>query len=48
MSDSPKTPVKKPYESPKLAVYGDIGQITLSRFKGSGNVDGGKGTSRKT
>jgi hypothetical protein len=33
-------PSKKPYESPKLLVYGDLKEMTLSRG-GRGKLDGG-------
>jgi hypothetical protein len=38
---SEKTAKKKPYESPKLLVYGDLIQMTKANGKG-GNKDGGK------
>lgn len=34
--------VKKPYEQPKLTIYGDLMQITLAKAKGKGNPDGVK------
>jgi hypothetical protein len=46
MRPVPETPVKKPYEPPKLTIYGDLAQMTSARFMGSGSFDGTKG--RKT
>ena len=38
---------KKPYESPRLEVYGDIGKITQT-VGSSGHADGGHGGMSKT
>jgi hypothetical protein len=38
---------KKPFETPKLSVYGDIRDITQAVGK-VGNSDGGKGSMSKT
>ena len=35
-------PVKKPYQAPKLTVYGDLTQLTLSVPRGKGQPDGTK------
>lgn len=36
------TPSKKPYIPPKLTVYGDLTQITLTRAMKGGNFDNKK------
>lgn len=38
---------KKPYKTPRLEVYGDIRQITLTVAM-IGSMDGGTGTTDKT
>jgi hypothetical protein len=38
-----ENPVKKVYHPPKLIRYGDIGEMTASRLKGTGNADGKSG-----
>jgi len=44
MRRAPVVPVKKPYQPPKLIVYGDLTQLTL---KNKGNSkDAAKGTSK--
>ena len=40
MRRAPKTPVKKPYHPPKFIIYGDLTQMTSTRFKGKGRLDG--------
>jgi len=32
-------PVKKPYQAPKLTVYGDLTQLTMTSSKGMGMAD---------
>lgn len=39
MQQSPAVPIKKPYQSPQLRVYGDIRQLTLLNGMGVGMVD---------
>jgi hypothetical protein len=43
----PKAQKKKPYQSPKLLVYGDLSQMTRSSGK-IGQKDGGSGLNRRT
>ena len=43
----PEKPVKKPYEAPKLLVYGDLKEMTLSRG-GRGKLDGAHGLKNRT
>ena len=38
-------PSKKPYQSPKLSVYGDLTEMTKAMF-GGGRSDAGKGIKR--
>jgi len=40
---APESPVKKVYHPPKLICYGDIGEMTASRLKGAGHLDGKAG-----
>lgn len=47
MSDDCLESGKKPYVSPRLIVYGDIGKITES-VGNSGHGDGGGGSQTKT
>jgi len=49
MKQPSETPAKKkPYQPPKLLVYGDLAQMTKSRGT-SGNPDGGThGSNRRT
>jgi len=44
---APETSVKKVYQPPILIRYGDLGQMTATRFKGTGQLDG-KGSKAKT
>jgi hypothetical protein len=47
MKQTSERPAKKPYQSPKLLVYGDLTEMT----KTAGirhNLDGGSGNHRKT
>ena len=37
---------KKEYEAPKLARYGDLVEVTLSNFGGSGAIDNLKGQNK--
>ena len=50
MSTNAEKPLKtkKPYESPKLRVYGDIGTLTGATGTMSNTGDGGMGTANKT
>jgi hypothetical protein len=41
-------PAKKPYESPRLEVYGDIREVTDAVANMSSNADGGHGLTNKT
>jgi len=45
-SISPK-PIKKPYQTPKLLVYGDLTEMTRATGK-TGNRDGAIGSIKKT
>ena len=45
-SISPK-PIKKPYQAPKLLVYGDLAELTRTTGK-KGNRDGAIGSTKKT
>ncbi len=45
-SISPK-PIKKPYQTPKLLVYGDLAEMTRTTGK-LGNRDGAIGSAKKT
>ncbi len=45
-SISPK-PIKKPYQAPKLVVYGDLAEMTRTTGK-KGNRDGALGSTKKT
>jgi hypothetical protein len=45
--DNPDTPAKKPYQRPKLEVYGDIHELAASSgFMGM--IDGGHGFRRRS
>ena len=39
MRRAPTTPVKKPYQPPKLIIYGNLTQMTRTRFNGNGKFD---------
>jgi len=39
MKRAPEVPVKKPYRSPKLIVYGDLTQLTMTLPSGMGQFD---------
>ncbi len=39
MTRAVKAPPKKPYRAPKLIVYGDLTQLTLTSQKGMGQPD---------
>ena len=39
MTRASEVPVKKPYQAPKLIVYGDLTQLTLTAQKGMGQPD---------
>jgi len=41
-----KAPVRKPYQAPKLIVYGDLTQLTMIRAMMGGNFDNPKRTKR--
>lgn len=45
MKRASKVPVKKPYHAPKLIVYGDLTQLTMTMAMG-GNFDNTKHTMR--
>jgi hypothetical protein len=48
MKQLPERPAKKPYQSPKLLVYGDLAQMTKSKAIG-GRADAAKsGLRRRT
>ncbi len=40
MTRASEVPVKKPYQAPKLIVYGDLTQLTMGIAKGKGQLDG--------
>jgi hypothetical protein len=45
-SDSNRMPgTRKPYEAPRLRVYGDVGEITRN-VSMKGNLDGGTGNDK--
>ena len=46
MKQSSKTPAKKPYQSPKLLVYGDLTEMTKSTGR-SGRLDGGPNPAKR-
>jgi len=46
-SSEPQPQKKKPYQSPKLLVYGDLSQMTRSLGK-IGQKDAGTGLNRRT
>jgi hypothetical protein len=46
MTRESKVPVKKPYKAPKLIVYGDLTQLTMTNPKGIGQPDNPKHTMR--
>lgn len=37
-----EAPEKKPYQAPKLIVYGDLTQLTMATMAGKGRPDGTK------
>ena len=39
MTRALEVPVKKPYQAPKLIVYGDLTQLTRAIAKGKGQPD---------
>ncbi len=39
MKRAPEMPLKTPYHPPKLIVYGDLTQLTLTAQKGMGQFD---------
>jgi len=44
-----ETPAKKPYQPPKLLIYGNLTEMTLTMSGAKGNLDGSKSlTMRKT
>lgn len=45
---APKNLKKKPYSSPQLRFYGDIGEITRTVGNVGPNADGGTGLTNKT
>jgi hypothetical protein len=40
-------PAKKPYQSPKLLIYGNLTEMTLTRGR-KGNPDGGRGNTARS
>ncbi len=40
MKRAPELPSKKPYQAPKLIVYGDLAQLTMGRAMIGGKADG--------
>ncbi len=46
MKKAPEAPVKKPYQAPKLTVYGDLTQLTMTRAVMMGQFDNRKHTMR--
>jgi len=42
MKQVSELPVKKPYQAPKLTVYGDLTQLTMTSSKGKGMPDNTK------
>jgi hypothetical protein len=40
MKQVSELPIKKPYQAPKLTVYGDLTQLTMTSGKGKGMPDG--------
>jgi hypothetical protein len=40
MKRAAEVPLKKPYQAPKLIVYGDLAQLTMGRAKIGGMLDG--------
>lgn len=39
MKQVSELPHKKPYQAPKLTVYGDLTQLTMAMAKGKGMLD---------
>ena len=39
MSRVSQVPLKKPYQAPKLIVYGDLTQLTMATGSMKGNID---------
>jgi hypothetical protein len=49
MRPQPETSAKRPYQPPKLHVYGNLAEMTLTKSAMKGNLDGGMSTGfRKT
>jgi hypothetical protein len=46
MKRAPEAPVKKPYQAPKLTVYGDLTQLTLTMVHMGAMFDNRKLTMR--
>jgi hypothetical protein len=40
MKRAAQVPLKKPYQAPKLIVYGDLTQLTMARAMIGGMLDG--------
>jgi hypothetical protein len=40
MKRESELPVKRPYQAPKLTVYGDLTQLTMTSAMGKGQPDG--------
>jgi len=47
MKQPSEQPAKKPYQSPKLLVYGDLTQMTKAGGN-RGRADGGKGLNKRS
>ncbi len=41
MTRASKVPAKKPYRPPKLALYGDLTEMTMAKEGGMRQADGG-------
>lgn len=48
MSRLAEASAKKPYQAPKLLVYGNLTEMTQARSNKVSSKDGGKGGKRKT
>jgi hypothetical protein len=46
MTRGAEMPMKKPYQAPKLIVYGDLTQVTMARAMMGGQFDNMKLTKR--
>jgi hypothetical protein len=49
MRPRPEPPAKKPYQQPKLLIYGNLTEMTLTKSGSFGDLDGSKSLNmRKT